>query len=63
VTVSEPPVATCTRISNNTPSRRSMNTAAANLLEAFPYGLQAGKESSAGLSVSRVSPDPSEFMT
>ena len=56
-------MATCTRISNNTPSRRSMNTAAANLLEAFPYGLQAGNESSAGLSVSRVSPDPSEFMT
>jgi hypothetical protein len=29
--VSEPPVAYCTRLSDNTPSRRSMNPAAANL--------------------------------
>jgi hypothetical protein len=40
-----------------------MNTLAANLLGASPYGRQAGKESSAGLSVSHVRPDPSEFMT
>jgi hypothetical protein len=56
--MSQPPVANCTRIPYNTSSKCSMNPAAANLLEAFPNGRQAGKELSAGLSVSIVRPEP-----
>ena len=35
-----------------------MNPAAANQLRTFPYGREAGKELSAGLSVSIVRPEP-----
>jgi hypothetical protein len=61
--MSQPPVANCTRIPYNTSSKRSMNPAAANLLEAFPNGRQAGKELSAGLSVSHVRTEPQDVIT
>ena len=43
--------------------RTSVNNGQRHALVPSRHGRQAGKASSAGLSVSRVRPDPSEFMT